>query len=482
MGTPTASVLRWTSALSLALCACSTHYASPAMGVAGTPDPRVTVFRADRERSWSSFRLGGGLNVVVASRGLPREFAWRFPTGGISSSPTVIRTTILVSANDDHLYAIDASTGALRWRYHAENEIMSQPAYAHGLVYVGIGNSENTAYDPPYFTVVGSGMNKLEAISANTGIEQWWSGLDGTGMPSPAVVGSNVIAVTGHGTVLAVDAKRGTFRWRRELETVFAMSSVVSDADGRLYLCGRFQNAVFALNANDGNILWTHTFDRLVGGVGDDPLASTPGAVIGDYLQPLRAGPFGMFVTYGSVAREHVYALDKRDGHLLWDRTLGAVQGVVPRYNESAIALVYGDRVYVGSTVAPIVTALDAHSGRVVWQLHVGGPVKGGIAARDGILYFGDLTGVLWAVDARSGRAVGRVATDMHFNVGSPIIVNDSLVDGGLEDVIALPLSNIRASQPMPGVTSLSLWQKIARGIASVVPHRDPHREAAYYR
>ncbi|HEY9086256.1 MAG TPA: PQQ-binding-like beta-propeller repeat protein [Candidatus Tyrphobacter sp.] len=464
---------------------CSSHYASQDLGTTRLRDPNVRVFRADRRTSWRQFRLGGGLDVVVVNPNLPREFAWRFPTGdgGISSSPTVMGATVLVSANDHHLYAIDAATGRLRWRYHAENEVMSQPAYAHGLVFIGIGNSDNPVYDLPYFSVVGSGMNKLEAIDATTGIEAWWTGLVATGMPSQAIVGNALIAVDGAGTVLAIDSRSGAYRWHTHLPSAFAMSSVVDGGDRRMYVSGRFSSTVYALRDDNGSVIWEHTFDPRFGALGDAPLASSASALVGMYLEPLGLGKFGMVVADGSPSRQHIYALDKRTGRLLWDRELTSVTGNAPKFNESAIALVYGTHVYDGSAIAPVLTALDLASGRVEWQLRVHGPVKGGIAARDGVLYFGDLGGTLWAVSARTGRAIGNVSTDMQFNVGSPIIVNDTLIVGTHHgDVIAVPLSTIRNSQQVAGVTRMNVWQRFVRWVEQRVPHRDPHLEESYFK
>ncbi len=467
-------------AVAATLGGCAAHYASREMGLAGALDPLVAVFRADRDDAWTQFRLGGGLNVVVVNSGLPREFAWRVPTGGISSSPTVMGTTVLVSANDDHLYAIDAASGSVRWRYRAENEIMSQPAYDGRLIYVGIGNANTVMYYPPHMSLVGTGMNKVEAIDATDGIESWWGGLDGSGMPSAAIVGNEIISADGDGTVLALDARSGAYRWDVELPTTFSMSSVVDGGDGRLFVTGRFSNAAFALRASDGSLLWRYDFDRRAGAVGDDPLASTAADLVGVYLQPTAPGPYGMAVTYLSRARQHVYALDKRTGRLLWDTAPRGVSGAVPAYNQAAIALIYGNRIYVGSAVSPIVTALDMR-GHVLWQSRVRGSVKGGIAAYDGVLYFGDRAGFLWALDARTGRPIGSIATDMQFNTGSPIIVNASLVDGGTQDVIAVPLSDIRNSRQVAGVTRLTVWERIGRILSSLIPQRDPHREAGYY-
>jgi outer membrane protein assembly factor BamB len=98
---------------------------------------------------------------------------------------------------------------------------------------------------------------------------------------------------------------------------------------------------------------------------------------------------------------------------------------------------------------------LDPKTGAIKWQLRVKGPIKGGIAARDGVLYFGDLAGYLWAVDARTGLPIGSVKTDVTFGVGSPIILNDSLIVGGTQGtVLAVPLEAIRRSYAVAGVTT----------------------------
>ncbi|MGH7684230.1 MAG: PQQ-binding-like beta-propeller repeat protein, partial [Vulcanimicrobiaceae bacterium] len=87
-------------------------------------------------------------------------------------------------------------------------------------------------------------------------------------------------------------------------------------------------------------------------------------------------------------------------------------------------------------------------TGRVLWSTKVDGTVLGGVVERDGRIYFGDNGGTLWALDAKSGNVVGKLATPNGFNVGSPVIVGKSLVIGSKSGTIyAMPLRRILAQR-----------------------------------
>jgi outer membrane protein assembly factor BamB len=445
----------------VAASSCSSQKQPPALGPAPLRDSGVVAFRSDRADSWPAFRLGGGLNVVVVNPSLPREISWRFGAGhsGISSSPVVYRNLVLVAANDRNLYAADAATGAVRWKYLAVDQLMTQPVYSRGVAIVAAGNQECIVCMPPDYVVGGTGANRMSGVDLNTGRERWGQELAGTGMPTPAIVGANVIHADGAGTVLALDALTGRYAWSTRLPSIFAMSSVVDGRDGRIYLSGTYPSGVYALRAGDGTVVWHRYFSKFFQGPGDGPMASTRTLLVGQYLKSLAPGTLGWVVTPGARVEHHIFALQKSSGRLVWDRF--ADRGIAPTFNQSAIPLIYRRFVYEGSPASAIVTALDPATGRIVWRLRTGGAVRGGIAALDGVLYFGDIAGYLWAVDAATGRVVGRLHTDLQYYVGSPIILNDSLIDGSHDGtVIALPLRSIRSARdsiatpkpPPPGV------------------------------
>jgi outer membrane protein assembly factor BamB len=426
---------------------CGAPQAQP-MGPSQPPDPSAIPFRSDRATSWTDFRLGDGLNVVVADPGLPRELSWRANAGpnGISSSPVVYRNLLLVASNDRNLYAIDAATGTVRWRYLATNELMTQPLYARGIAVVASGNQECLVCLPPDYVIGGTGSSRMSGVDLQTGRERWGQELAGTGMPTGALVGENIVHADGSGTVLALDAASGRYRWHVRVPSSFAMSSVINGRDGRVYVSGVFRAAVYALRATDGALLWRTALPKWYQGPGDGPMAATPRLLVSQYLKPLAPGKLGWVVFEGSRVSHHIFALDRQSGRLVWDREVD--RGISPAFNQSAIPLIYRGSVYEGSASAPVVSALDAATGRIRWQLPVGGAVKGGIAARGGVLYFGDNAGFLWAVDAATGSLVGRLHTNLSYNVGSAIILNDSLIVGSRQGtVVAIPLRSIRRAR-----------------------------------
>src|SRR3954466_6967971 len=73
--------------------------------------------------------------------------AWRAPTDGdVVSSPAVAGGVVYIGSGDGALYALDLYTGARRWRYDAGSPVSSSPAVGGGLVFA-------TARDGSIFAV-----------------------------------------------------------------------------------------------------------------------------------------------------------------------------------------------------------------------------------------------------------------------------------------------------------------------------------------
>ncbi len=395
---------------------------------------------------WTSFRLNTDLNPVLA----PAQnisLQWTFRTkAGISSSPTVSGDTVFIAGNDHHVYALDIRNGALRWDYAASDEVMTAPLVYENTVIVGEGNqrSDRTMFFPPDYMLMGDGSNSIIGLDAQTGKELWRRRVPGTAMPTGAIVGGNYIEHDGAGMIFAFGAKDGTYRYRAYVGSSASMVAANNYRGSAIVTGGVFPNAEIAIDGATGNVLWRTPFPAQDGGFNDCPPASDGRTIFATYNAHPSDSKYG-FVGYQTPAVQHAYALDGDSGRVLWNVAL--VRGVLPINNSTAIPMLYDKVLYLGSAMVPKMFALDAVTGKELWTLTVEGPVKGGVVASDGTIYFGDLAGYFWAVDARSGAVKGKTKMIDGFNVGSPIIVGSSLIVGTATGyVLAMPLRDLSGS------------------------------------
>ena len=390
---------------------------------------------------WTQFRARASNNAVI---GGDLKVQWEVVTDGrISASPTFAHGMVFIGTNAGTLYAIHASTGQIAWKRHVANALMSAPLLYRGLVIAGEGNAGTPYGNGVGPAHVGSGESALIAFDERTGAIRWRTLLHGSGMPTPAIIAGVLVHHDGSGRITGMDPMTGRMLYERHVHSVAAMSAAVPIEHMRFLTSGVLHNAVLKVDAQTGRVIWrSNPFPKNASGIGDCPLATDGQYVYGEYVAAdapeKKAG-------IGESVREHAYALDAASGKLVWDAALE--DGPLPIRNEAGIPVVEGGVLYVGGAAAPWVNALDARTGRAIWKQRIYGAVKGAFAIKSGMLYFGDVSGYLWALNAKSGDKVGVKAMSTSFNVGSPIIVGKTLVIGSLTgSVYAVPLQAIRES------------------------------------
>lgn len=388
---------------------------------------------------WNQFRHNVGNNAVV--RGT-LSVSWQVQTDGpFSSSPSVVGGVVYIGNNHGTLYAIEAASGHVLWTFHTKSPLMTNPLVINGNVIVGEGNQTSYVAGDGH-TKVGTSQNAIIAVDASTGRERWNIPLAGTGMPTPALVGDVLVEHDGSGEVTGIDSADGRVLYRVHIGGAASMVSMLPVGHGRFVTASVTPNSVWEIDGRTGTVVWQHRFGEAVSGLSDCPPAGDGVRVFCDYTVP----PAGIARAHvGALAVERVFALDLRRGSLQWDVPFAS--GYLPQWNEAAIPLVYRRVLFVGSSVAPIVHAIDPSSGRTLWQRQINGALKSGICGRRGVIYFGDHAGYLWALDARTGRVIG--VKNMHtiFNVASPLIAGRTLIIGtNTGEVLAIPLQEIRTS------------------------------------
>ncbi|HUF19372.1 MAG TPA: PQQ-dependent dehydrogenase, methanol/ethanol family [Burkholderiales bacterium] len=146
---------------------------------------------------------------------------WVFPTGGdnrgLQATPLVHKGVIYMSADQSRVFAIDARTGQVKWRFDPELSKDVERVYCCGSNNRGVALLGNLVY-------VGTMDARLIALDKDTGnvvweakVEDWEHGYSITG--APLVVKDMVLTgVAGgefgiRGFVKAFDARTGALRW-----------------------------------------------------------------------------------------------------------------------------------------------------------------------------------------------------------------------------------------------------------------------------
>ncbi len=167
--------------------------------------------------------------------------------------------------------------------------------------------------------------------------------------------GGVLYAATGRAEVVAIDAAKGTPRWRRAVGNPARAAGTI--AGGRLFV-PTIGGTLVALSAKDGKQLWSYqAATASVGVLGDPSPAVSQGLVIAGF------------------ASGELTVLAVETGMVQWSDSLGAAYTSASAANISAIRalpVVDGSIVYAIS-FGQLLVADDLHSGRRVFYLEVSG-------------------------------------------------------------------------------------------------------------
>jgi outer membrane protein assembly factor BamB len=194
---------------------------------------------------------------------------WRFqaPFGRRPGydAPAVGDSLLYFGSGSGHLFAIEQSTGRLRWARSVGDttDAVFRPVIANGVVYVGV-----TLY-PPSPGVIGS---RIVALDAASGDVRWTRDLPSlvdkpaAGTRNVLVAGSLLYATSGDGIVHALDVATGQTRWTASRAAPPLSWGLPSPAEydsrglaldgNRLYVASA-TGLIVAVSPVDGVLLWT---------------------------------------------------------------------------------------------------------------------------------------------------------------------------------------------------------------------------------
>jgi outer membrane protein assembly factor BamB len=221
------------------------HGAEPAAEI--MPDP--FDFYLSSPVVWNgAVYFGSGDSNIYALDALSGTLKWKFKTGNVvHASPAIADGTLYVGSWDSYFYALDAATGAEKWHFktgedpdiHNQVGIQSSAAVAGGVVYFGCRDS------------------KFYAVDAATGKERWsFSNKGSWVIASPAVLDGKVyFATSDTGLFHALDAKSGAPIFSLDFKhwPMFSSPAIAGDT---AYI-GPHQGKLYAINLKTQKLSWT---------------------------------------------------------------------------------------------------------------------------------------------------------------------------------------------------------------------------------
>ncbi len=225
------------------------HGAEPAAEI--MPDP-FDVFLSSPAVAGGRVYFGSGDGSVYALDAATGTVSWKFHTGNVvHASPAIANGTLYVGSWDSYFYALDAASGRERWRFKTGEDpainnqvgVQSSAVVADGVVYFGCRDSH------------------LYALDAATGARRWaFSSGDSWVISSPAVRDGKVyLATSDSALVQALDARTGTSIFSLDFKHWPFFSSPTL-AGNFLYI-GSHQGKLLAIDLATGKLAWTFLTD-----------------------------------------------------------------------------------------------------------------------------------------------------------------------------------------------------------------------------
>lgn len=313
---------------------------------------------------------------------------------GWSGQPSMLGDFVFVGGQGGYMYAFEAATGKIRWRYKGARMFKGSVCIYKNHIYSGNTDdyyrcvdatngkeiwkidtgtdcdSSGVVVDNKLYVAGESGY--LRCLNPKTGKHHWKTMLGGIGkgtLPgsngsetSPAVADGEIYSATYDGFLHCVDAKTGKVKWKTETGDDTDVSPVI--VDSRVYTAAEEKApSLYCFDREkEGNEIWSF---KNTGG-----WWSTP-AVVGDKLY-----------IGGNDAR--MYCLDAKSGKEIWSYK-------TPSVIWSSPAIVDGKVIFGCSD--PHIYMLDAETGKFIWKGEMGGRTLSTPIVVGGKIYVGSSTG-----------------------------------------------------------------------------------------
>jgi len=148
----------------------------------------------------------------------------------IFSSPAVFGDMVFFGSNDNHVYALNKSSGNLIWNYSTGDDIRSSPAVAYDMVFIG------------------SMDGKIYALNKSSGNLIWNYSVGAVDIVSSPAVANNIVYIGGgNNNIYVLNASTGKLIWTYVTGAyVDSSPAIVNGAEDGMLFIGSGDNKLYA--------------------------------------------------------------------------------------------------------------------------------------------------------------------------------------------------------------------------------------------
>lgn len=291
----------------------------------------------------------GSTDGVVYCLDTNGKLLWKFETSNAIEAPALIhKNTVYIGNLGGNLYALDLTTGAKKWEYETDNQIIGSPNWWEA------GNST--------YILVGSYDYYLHCVDAQSGEVKWKYESDNFINGAPACSGGKTFFGGCDGFLHVVDIVTGKADKKIDVATYVPGSPALENQ--KAYL-GDYDGRFFQVDIEKEETTWVWEDE-----VTTLPFIASP-AVLGNRLFTANHNKF-------------LYAFDKNNGEKLWE------------YNAEnrveASPVVAGNKVVVANMRGDL-ALVNLSDGKVVWTYEIGSQIIHNPALAGGKMFVGAYDG-----------------------------------------------------------------------------------------
>lgn len=315
---------------------------------------------------------------------------WKFKAEDeIRTAPAYYRDMVFVSSYDTNVWALDAEKGDFIWKYPTKGGIAVAPVVDYENKLIMFGSEDYTFY----------------ALEFRTGRINWSHTTNGKIRSTARVAHGHVFFGSDDGKIYALVAQNGRYLWEYDMG---APSRTQPWVTNELIIAGNEDGELVALELS-GAKKWSFRAKR---GITSSPFVDLEG------------------ICYVGSSDGYLNAIQADSGYRMWRFRAGR-----PIISSPAVE---GNHVYFGVTDGTFY-AVNTQTGKDRWKFTAEAPIVGSPTVQSGNVFFGDTEGTFYCLNATDGKEKWTFKADGGIT-SAPLIENNLIFITSMDNTVyALP-------------------------------------------